>query len=153
MTDYMKEFIEDNIELIEAGKLDKVRTRCALNYRSELTDILKSIEAENKEEDTYRKFTSNSDLKIFGNAIRMALRELDLQWRESYVTNGKRILTYKFIGIYGPINREYQIERDICNKLDELNFKYDLVKYNPSEYVTVNMRSFHASTLRIRIVK
>ena len=120
----MKEFIEDNIELIEAGKLDKVRTRCSLNYRSELADILKSIEAENKEEDTYRKFTDTSDLKRFSDAVRMALRELDLQWRESYVTNGKRILTYKFIGVYGPINREYQIERDICNKLDELNFAY-----------------------------
>lgn len=153
MTDYMKEFIEDNIELIEAGKLNKVRNRCALNYRAELTDILKSIEAENKEEGEYRTFNDPSDLKKFGEDIRKALRELDLRWNESYVTNGKRILTYKFVGVYGPINREYQIERDICNKLDELNFKYDLVKYNPSEYVTVNMRSFHASTLRIRIVK
>ena len=153
MTDYMKEFIEDNIELIEAGKLDKVRTRCALNYRSELSDILKSIEAESKEEGRYRTFSDPSDLKKFGEDIRKALRELDLRWNESYVTNGKRILTYKFVRVYGPINREYQIERDICNKLDELNFKYDLVKYNANEYVTVNMRSFHASTLRIRIVK
>ena len=57
------------------------------------------------------------------------------------MNNGKNILTYKFVGVYGPINREYQIERDILNKLDEMNVKYDSVIFNsPSEYVTVNMR-------------
>ena len=81
------------------------------------------------------------------------LRDLGLRWNESYMNNGKNILTYRFVGIYGPINREYQIERDIQNKLDEMNVKYDSVIFNSSEYVTVNMRSFHASTLRIRIVK
>ena len=42
---------------------------------------------------------------------------------------------------------------DIQNKLDELNVKYDSVIFNSNEYVTVNMRSFHTSTLRIRIIK
>lgn len=151
MTDYMKEFIEDNIELIEAGKLDKVRTRCALDYRSELADILKSINAESTDESEYRTFNDSSDLKNFGDDIRAALRELGLWWRESHVSNGKRILSYTFIGVFGPINCEYQIERDVCNKLDKLNFKYDLVKYNVAEYIP--SLDVHRDVLRIRIVK
>ena len=150
MTDYMKEFIEDNIELIEAGKLDRVYTRCNIGYRAELRDILEQIQAEKADESEYRRIDK---VTAFGNELRQMLRDLGLRWNESYMNNGKNILTYKFVGVYGPINREYQIERDIQNKLDEMNVKYDSVVFNSSEYVTVNMRSFHASTLRIRIVK
>ena len=150
MTDYMKEFIEDNIELIEAGKLERLLNKCNIGYRAELKDILDQIQAEKANESGYRRI---DDVTAFGNELHQVLRDLNLHWNESYMNNGKNILTYKFVGVYGPINREYQIERDIQNKLDEMNVKYDSVIFNSSEYVTVNMRSFHTSTLRIRIIK
>lgn len=150
MTDYMKEFIEDNIELIEAGKLERLLNKCNIRYRAELRDLLQQIQAEKTDESEYRRIDK---INAFGNELRQILRDLGLRWYESYMNNGKNILTYKFVGVYGPINREYQIERDIQNKLDEMNVKYDSVIFNSSEYVARSMRHFRTSTLRIRIIK
>ena len=150
MTDYMKEFIEDNIELIEAGKLDRVMTRCNIGYRAELRDILEQIQAEKADESEYRKI---DHVKAFGNELRRMLQDLGLTWNQSYMNNSEEILTYIFIGVYGPIIREYQIERDIQNKLDEMNIKYDSVIFNSNEYVPIKTAYVHTSTLKIRIIK
>lgn len=147
MTDYMKEFIEDNIELIEAGKLERLLNKCNIGYRSELKDILEQIQAEKADESQYLEISLP---KMFAETLAKILHNLGLYWSQSFMNNRRDTITYKYIGVYGPINREYQIERDIGNELDKLNVKYDAITYNPSEFIPGGL---HTPTLRIRIVK
>ena len=147
MTDYMKEFIEDNIELIEAGKLERLLNKCNIGYRAELKDILDQIQAEKADESQYLNIHLP---KMFAETLANILHSLGLYWSIGSMNNRKDTVTYKYIGVYGPINREYQIEHDIGNELDKLNVKYDAISYNPSELIPGGL---HTATLRIRIIK
>ena len=150
MTDYMKEFIEDNIELIEAGKLERLLNKCNIGYRAELKNILEQIQAEKADESKYFEISLP---KVFSETLAKILHKLGLYWSENFINNSKDTVTYKYIGVYGPINREYQIERDIGNELDKLDVKYNAITYNPYELISTGNNSFHTATLRIRIVK
>ena len=150
MTDYMKEFIEDNIELIEAGKLERLLNKCNIGYRAELKDILQQIQAEQADESQYLEISLP---KMFAETLAKILHNLGLYWSQGFISNTRDTVTYKYIGVYGPINREYQIERDIGNELDKLDVKYNAISYNPCELIRAGNNSFHAATLRIRIIK